>query len=82
MESKRRQGLSQLLKAVIGYWIEYYYSHSVTSVTFMVGSQRVMITEDGDGFYLIKYKWLSTPVHDTDIFDSLNLYEAMLKGMD
>lgn len=81
MESKRRQGLSQLLKAVIGYWTKYYYSHSTTAVTFMVGSQKVIITEDGDGFYLIKYKQLTTPVHYTNIFDSLNVYEAMLKGM-
>lgn len=81
MEGKRRQGLSQLLRAVIGYWTNYYYSHSATVVTFMVGSQRVTITEDGDGFYLIKYKWLTTLVHYTDIFDSLNLYEDMLKGM-
>lgn len=74
--------MNRKMKAVIGYWSDYYIGKDEARAYFKIGLQSVAVSHNTDNYYTIYYKWLSTDVHDLDIFASLALYERMLKGMD
>lgn len=80
LTAKPSARLDKRLKAVIGYWTDYYYTKTDTTVTFSINNQKVTVSYDSP-YYEIHYKWLTTPVHQLDIFDTLDLYEDMLKAM-
>ena len=73
--------MDRKLKAVIGYWTDYYVGKTETRVYFKIGQQRVAVSHIADQ-YTIYYKWLITDIFDEDIFETLDLFEDMLKGMD
>ena len=74
--------MNRKVKAVIGYWTDYYCGKTETRAYFRIGSQKVAVSHLNEDYYTIYYKWLVTDVHDLDIFSTLDLYENMLKGMD
>ena len=80
--TKRSNSLHKKLKAVIGYWTDYYYGKTDTVVSFKINGKVVSVSYRGDNYYEIHYLWMTTPVHVLDIFDTLDFYEAMLKAMD
>ena len=69
------------LKTVVGHWADYYICKNESRVFFKIGSQKVAVSHLINGYYTLYYKWLVTDVSDGDINDTLDLYEAMLKGM-
>lgn len=74
--------MNRKVKAVIGYWTDYYVGKSETRAYFRVGNQRVAVAHNMDGYYTVYYRWLVTDVMDAEIFETLDLYEQMLKGVD
>ena len=80
--TKRSNSLHKKLKAVIGYWTDYYYGKTGTVVSFKINGKVVSVSYRGDNYYEIHYLWMTTPVHVLDIFDTLDFCEAMLKAMD
>ena len=76
----RTPSFHKRLKAVIGYWTDYYYARMSQSAFFKINNQKVSISyNERTQFFELRYKWLVTPVHYDDIFDTLDLYEALLK---
>ena len=73
--------MNRKVKAVIGYWTDYYYGKTETRAYFKIGNQKVGVSHLNEDYYTIYYKWLVTDVHDLDIFATLDLYERMLKGL-
>ena len=73
--------LSRKLKAVIGYWTDYFYSKYEDRVVFKVFDEKVVIKDLDDTYYTIYYKWLQFDVHFMDIFETLDLIEKLLKGL-
>ena len=80
--TKRSNSLHKKLKAVIGYWTDYYYGKTDDTVAFMINDKVVSVSYRGDNYYEIHYLWMTTPVHVLDIFDTLDFYETMLKAID
>lgn len=74
--------MNRKMKAVIGYWSDYYIGKDESVAYFEIGHQRVAVSHKTNNYYTIYYKWFRTDVHDLDIFASLALYERMLKGLD
>lgn len=74
--------MDRKLKAVIGYWTDYYVGKTEVRVYFKIGSQKIGVSHLNDNVYTIYYKWLVSDVYDAEIFDTLDLFEQMLKGMD
>ena len=77
----RKPPLSRKLKAVIGYWTDYFSNKYEDRVTFIVSGEKVVIKDKGEHYYTIFYKWLQFDVHYMDIFETLDLLEELLKGM-
>ena len=73
--------MNRKLKAVIGYWTDYYVGKSETRAYFKVNNQNLAVSHHG-GQYTIYYRWIVTDIVDEDIFETLDLFEDMLKGMD
>ena len=73
--------MSRKLKAVIGYWTDYFYSKYEDRVVFKVFDEKVVIKDLDDTYYTIYYKWLQFDVHFMDIFETLDLIEKLLKGL-
>nr|DAS18365.1 MAG TPA: hypothetical protein [Caudoviricetes sp.] len=73
--------MTRRMKAVIGYWTDYYVGKSETLAYFKINNQKVTVAHNMDGYYTIYYRWLVTDVMDEDIFETLDLYEQMLKGV-
>ena len=80
--TKRTNSLHKKLKAVIGYWTDYYHGKTDTTVAFMINDKVVSVSYRGDNYYEIHYLWMTTRVHVLDIFDTLDFYESMLKAID
>lgn len=73
--------LSRKLKAVIGYWTDYFYSKYEDRVVFKIFDEKVVIKDLDNTYYTIYYKWLQFDVHFMDIFETLDLIEELLKGL-
>lgn len=70
------------LKAVIGYWTDYYDGKISETAFFLVNGQRIKIFyKSKSETFIISYRWLMTEVYYEEIFDTLDLYEDMMKGM-
>lgn len=80
LSCKSNVKLDRRLKAVIGYWTDYYEGRDERRIWFKVNKQNLIITYDAP-YYEIHYKWLTTRVHNLNIFETLDLYEDMMKGM-
>ena len=80
-QSGRAPSLPRGLKAVIGYWIEYFSNKYEDRVLFIVSGEVVAIKDRDATHYTISYKWLQFDVHYTDIFVTLDLLEELLKGV-
>ena len=72
--------MDRMLKAVIGYWTDYYIGKTETRAYFKINNQKVAVSHFGD-CYTIYYRWLVNDVLHEEIFDTLDLFEKMLKGM-
>lgn len=73
--------MSRKLKAVIGYWTDYFSNKYEDKITFIVSGEKVVIKDKGEHYYTIFYKWLQFDVHYMDIFETLDLLEELLKGV-
>lgn len=74
--------MEKQMMAVIGYWSEYHEKNILNTAHFMVNDQKVTIFyKPKSKTFIIGYRWLLTPVYYDEIFDTLDLYEEMLKGM-
>ena len=73
--------MNRKLKAVIGYWTDYYTGKTETRAFFKISNQKVAVSHYGDR-YTIYYRWIVTDIANEDIFETLDLFEDMLKGMD
>lgn len=73
--------LSRKLKAVIGYWTDYFLTKYDDRVSFIISGEKVIIKDLNEQYYTIFYKWLQFDVHYMDIFETLDLLEKMLKAM-
>lgn len=73
--------LSRKLKAVIGYWTDYFYSKYEDRVVFKISGEKLVIKDCDNTYYTIYYKWLQFDVHFMDIFETLDLLEELLKGL-
>lgn len=73
--------LSRKLKAVIGYWTDYFCNKYEDRVSFIISGEKVVIKDRDSTYYTIYYKWLQFDVHFMDIFETLDLLEDMLKGL-
>lgn len=81
MKDAHTPSFHKRLKAVIGYWTDYYYARMSKSAYFMIGNQKISISyNEKTQFFELRYRWLITPIHYDDIFDTLDLYESLLKG--
>lgn len=77
----RKPSLSRKLKAVIGYWTDYFSNKYEDSVSFIISGEKVVIKDRGERYYSIFYKWLKFDIYFADIFETLDLLEEMIKGM-
>lgn len=80
-EYGRGNKLSRKLKAVIGYWTDYFSNKYEDRVSFIISNEKVVIKDLDEHYYTIFYKWLQFDVHYMDIFETLDLLEQLLKGM-
>ena len=70
------------MKSVIGYWTDPYEGRNTGTAFFKINGQNVAIFyNDNSERFTIYYRWLMTEVYNDEIFDTLDLYEDMLKGM-
>lgn len=72
--------LSRKLKAVIGYWTDYFVNKYGGKIRFNISGEKVIIEDRGEHYYTIFYKWLQFDVHYMDIFETLDLLEKLIKG--
>jgi len=77
----KKSPLSRKLKAVIGYWTDYFSNKYEDRVSFIIFNEKVVIKDLDEYHYTIFYKWLQFDVHYMDIFETLDLLEQLLKGM-
>lgn len=73
--------LSRKLKAVIGYWTDYFSNKYEDTISFTISGEKVVIKDRDEHHYTIIYKWLTLDVHYMIIFETLDLLEQLLKGM-
>lgn len=69
--------LSRKLKAVIGYWIDYFSGKYEDSVSFNLFGEKISIKDKDDTYYTIFYKSLKFDVHYLYIFEILDFLEKM-----
>jgi hypothetical protein len=81
LQHRKKTSLSRKLKAVIGYWTDYFSNKYEDKVSFIISGEKVVIKDRDEYYYTIFYKWLQFDVHYTDIFETLDLLEQFLKGM-
>ena len=80
--TENQRQLHKRLKAVIGYWTDYYHARMSQTVFFIINGHKISISyNEKTQFFSLNYKWLYTPVHYDDIFDTLDLYEELLKAV-
>lgn len=73
--------LSPELKAVISHWIDYYVGKLEDHVFFRINNQKISVAHNEGDFYTIYYRWLVIDVADSEMFETLDLLEVMLRGM-
>lgn len=73
--------LSRKLKAVIGYWTDYFSNKYEDKVSFSISGEKVVIKDRDTTHYTIYYKWIHFDVYYMEIFKTLDLLESLLKGM-
>lgn len=73
--------LSRKLKAVIGYWTEYFSHKYEDKISFNICGEKIVIKDRDTTYYTILYKWLQFDVHYMDIFETLDLLEGLLRGV-
>lgn len=73
--------LSRKLKAVIGYWTDYFCNKHEGRVSFIISGEKIVIKDRDEHYYTIFYKWLQFDVHYMDIFETLDLLEELMKGL-
>ncbi len=73
--------LSRKLKAVIGYWTDYFSNKYEDKISFIISGEKVVIKDRDEHYYTIFYKWLQFDVHYMDIFETLDLLEELLKAV-
>lgn len=79
--TENQQQLHKRLKAAIGYWTDYYHGKMSRTAFFIVNGHKISLSyNEKTQFFDLGYKWLFTPVHYDDIFDTLDLYEELLKA--
>lgn len=76
----RSTSLSRKLKAVIGYWTDYFCNKYEDSAIFDVFGERIAVKDRDDSHYTIFFKWFQIDVHYLYIFETLDLIESILKG--
>lgn len=74
--------MSRKLKAVVGYWTDYYVGKSEIRAYFKIGGQKIAVSHTMNGYYTIYFRWIVTDIADDEIFETLDLFESMLKGLD
>ena len=72
--------MSRKLKAVIGYWTDYFSNKYEDKISFNIYGEKVVIKDRDEHYYTIFYKWLQFHVHYMDIFETLDLLEELLKA--
>lgn len=77
----KKSTLSRKLKAVVGYWTDYFSAKYEDRVSFIISGEKVVIKDQDEYYYTIFYKWLHFDVHYMDIFETLDLLEQLLKGI-
>ena len=77
----KKSSLSRKLKAVVGYWTDYFSVKYEDRVSFIISGEKVIIKDLDEHYYTIFYKWLHFDVHYMDIFETLDLLEQLLKGI-
>lgn len=79
--TEKQERLHNRLKAAIGYWTDYYYSRMSRTAFFIVNGHKISLSyNEKTQFFELGYRWLYTPVYYEDIFDTLDLYEELLKA--
>lgn len=73
--------LSRKLKAVIGYWIDYFSGKYEDSVSFTLFGEKISVKDNGDTHYTIFYKSLKFDVYYLYIFEILDFLEKILEAM-
>lgn len=73
--------LSRKLKAVIGYWTDYFCNKYEGKVTFNVCGEKITVKDKGENYYTISVKWIQFDIHYLYIFETLDLLESLLKGV-
>ena len=73
--------LSRKLKAVIGYWIDYFCYKYEDSVSVIISGEKVVIKDCDNTYYTIYYKCLQFDVPLMNIFETLDFLEDTLKGL-
>lgn len=76
-----KTSLSRKLKAVIGYWTDYFSGKYEDSVSFVLFGEKVVVKDLDDTHYTIFYKWLKFDVHYLYIFETLDFIENTSKAM-
>ena len=77
----KKISLSRKLKAIIGYWTDYFSNKYEDKVSFIISGEKVVIKDRDEHYYTIFYKWLQIDVHYMYIFETLDLIEDMLNGL-
>ena len=77
----KKISLSRKLKAIIGYWTDYFSNKYEDKVSFIISGEKVVIKDRDEHYYTIFYKWLQFDVHYMYIFETLDLIEDMLNGL-
>lgn len=73
--------LSRKLKAVIGYWTDYFSGKYEDKVLFSIFGEKVAVKDRDNTHYTVYYKWLQFDVYYIEIFETLDLIESLLKGL-
>lgn len=73
--------MSRKLKAVIGYWTDYFSNKYEDKILFNISGEKVAIKDRDEHYYTIFYKWLQFDVHYLNIFETLDLLEKLLKAV-
>lgn len=73
--------VSRKLKAVIGYWTDYFSNKYEDRISFIISGEKLIIKDRDEHYYTIFYKWLEFDVHYMDIFETLDLLEDIMKRM-
>lgn len=77
----KKPSMSRKLKAVIGYWTDYFSNKYEDKISFNISGEKVDIKDRDEYYYTISYKWIQFDVYYIDIFETLDLLEELLKAV-